>query len=424
MRFSWLQNKKAVLLPLILGITALSWWLSSRSPTPRNVFAPQTPPTVDGSPTGEPRSEPTSDEPPVQLVETPVVIPEGMNLPELAGLRLMAPPGFTINIFASGMRKPRMLAVNQQGELMVTAMDEGVVYVLPDRDQDGVADRKVVFAKNLLRPHGIARDKDSLVIATEREVIRFWDRNADGQAEDHRVLVGNLPRGGNHVSRTLAIDAAGRLYVSVGSSCNVCRDDPRRAAILRFEPDGSGEIVFAAGLRNAVGIVLGPEGELWATDNGRDWLGDELPPEEVNIVRNGRHYGWPFCYGDRIPDPQMGIPEFCRTTESPLVSMQAHSAPLGLRFLGSESFPRSLQGDLVVAFHGSWNRSQPTGYKVVRVNLQDGRPIAVEDFINGWLLPDGTVRGRPVDLIHGSDGALYLTDDLRGVIYRIAFTGS
>jgi glucose/arabinose dehydrogenase len=215
------------------------------------------------------------------------------------------------------------------------------------------------------------------------------------------------------------------LYVSVGSSCNVCREeDPRRAAILAYNPDGSNERVFATGLRNAVGLALNPEsGEIWATNNGRDWLGDDLPPETVYLVRENGDYGWPRCHVGRIVDPEFGSPDGCSNVVDPAVEMQAHTAPLGLDFYTGDAFPLPYRGDLFIALHGSWNRSVPVGYKVVRIPMQQGKPGPVQDFVTGWLEEDGSNWGRPVGVITGADGALYISDDSGGRVYRVAFLG-
>jgi glucose/arabinose dehydrogenase len=236
--------------------------------------------------------------------------------------------------------------------------------------------------------------------------------------------VSGLPDGG-HSTRTILFGGDGKMYVSIGSSCNVCREkDPRRAAIVRYNRDGGGEEIFATGLRNSVGITWHPATkELWGTDNGRDLLGDDSPPDEINIIREGKNYGWPNCYADRVVDREFGTAEICQKSEAPAVKLQAHSAPLGLAFYTGKQFPREYQGDLFVALHGSWNRSKKTGYKVVRVKIENGRPGQVEDFITGWLTENETVWGRPVDLIVGKDGALYLSDDAGGVVYRISYHG-
>jgi glucose/arabinose dehydrogenase len=239
------------------------------------------------------------------------------------------------------------------------------------------------------------------------------------------VIITDLPPGGAHTTRTVLFGADGRLYIAAGSSCNVCDEtDPHRAAVWVFEADGIGGRLFARGLRNAVGLALNPwTGEIWATNNGRDFLGDDSPPETVYVVQDGRNYGWPRCHAGVIVDPNMGGPGACSGVEKPIVEMQAHTAPLGLAFYTAEQFPPQYRG-LFIALHGSWNRSVPVGYKVVYVPLLDGRVAGpAEDFATGWLRPDGSSWGRPVGVTVAADGSLLVSDDKGGFIYRTTFSG-
>jgi glucose/arabinose dehydrogenase len=346
------------------------------------------------------------------------------------------PPGFALMVYAEGLDGPRFMAFGPDtgagpnfeippAALYVTAIRAGEVVALPDRNQDVLADDKVVFTDGLRSPHGIAWHDGWLYVGETHQVIRLRDTNGDLRADEREVVVPNLPGGEQHFTRTVGFGPDGGLYVSVGSSCDVCKEsDPRRAAILRFEPDKGGETtIYARGLRNAVGFTWHPEtGEMWATDNGRDWLGDDLPPEELDLIQAGDDHGWPYCYGDRIPDPDMGSEERCAETQPATFDMPAHSAPLGLEFYTGEAFPAEYRGDLFIAFHGSWNRSVPTGYKVVRVRFREGRPVAMEDFVDVWLV-GLRVRHRPVDVKTGPDGALYISDDRGGTIFRLAHAG-
>jgi len=241
-------------------------------------------------------------------------------------------------------------------------------------------------------------------------------------------MIDNYPTEGAHRTRTVAFLPDGRMVVSIGSSCNACvEEDPRRAAILVYDgPETTGERLFATGLRNAVGLAVHPEtGRLWSTNNGRDMMGDDLPPETVYIVEEGLDYGWPYCHGGDVIDPELGGPDTCQDVGRPVVQMQAHSAPLGLAFYNGDEFPEDYQGDLFIAFHGSWNRSEPTGYKVVRLLLDGSQPAGpVEDFASGWLDEEtNQASGRPVGLAVGPDGALYVSDDKGGFIYRIRYSG-
>ena len=342
------------------------------------------------------------------------------------------PTGFHIGIYAL-VDGVRWLEKTPQGTLYATSPTQGKVYVLPDANNDGVADEVKVFADNLPGVHGIAFHDNAIYVATEGEIIRLTDTNGDGVADKRDVLANDLPTGGGHSTRTLAFGPDGNLYVSAGSSCNVCQEtNDKRAAISQYSADGKFQKVFASGLRNAVGAVFQPgTSELWATDNGRDNLGDDIPPETVYNIKEGTNYGWPFCYGDRVPDKSQNPPAgFCEKTGTPAVKMQAHSAPLGLAFYDGGKFPEQNSGDLFVGFHGSWNRSVPTGYKLVRISFKDNQPDAsagdhlVQDFATGWQTGNGDVWGRPVDPFVAPDGSLLLTDDKAGAIYRIYYAGT
>ncbi len=334
------------------------------------------------------------------------------------------PPGFAIGVYASGLRSPRMLAIGPDGQLYAAERGAGRIVRLPDRDGDGQADGVEVVADGLEAPSSLAFFQDgSLYVGETSRVLQLSAQDARGVFQNRRVIVDGLPSGGHNTRTVLFSPDWSKLYVSVGSSCNVCdEDDPRRAAILSYNPDGSGEAIYASGLRNAVGIAFRPgTDELWATVNGRDMLGDDLPPETVYRVQQGEDYGWPRCHSGRIVDPEFGAPDACQGVPLPKVEMQAHSAPLGLAFYTGQAFPEEYQGDLFVAFHGSWNRRVPTGYKVVRIPMQDGNPGAAQDFAAGWLTEEGGVWGRPVDVVTGPDGGLYISDDSGGVIYRVYY---
>ena len=347
--------------------------------------------------------------------------PAGWSPAQDGAIRL--PPGFRLDTFASGLGSPRFLAVSPSGDIFVSVPSRGQVVALPDRTGRGRADQVVVYASGLNRPHGLAFFQGFLYVAETDAVVRFPYRPGELAGGKPEAVVRDLPSGGGHWTRTIAFGPDGKMYLSVGSSCNACEErDPRRAAILQFNPDGTRERIFARGIRNAVGITFQPQtGELWATNNGRDWLGDNLPPETILIVKDGAHFGWPYCYGRRVPDPDHGRPDFCKTTALPAVEIQAHSAPLGLVFYTGGMFPREFRGDLFVGLHGSWNRSEPTGYKVIRIPMQDGKPAAPQDFATGWL-QGSHAQGRPVDVITGKDGALYVSDDRAGVIHRISYS--
>lgn len=340
--------------------------------------------------------------------------------------RLKLPTGFRLEIFAQAPHA-RMMAFTPGGVLLVTATTDGKVLALPDSKHSGRAERTVTVLDNLNAPHGIAVHKGKLYVAETHQLQRYdWDesqlRATNGQ------VIARYPGGGQHFTRTLLF-ANGKMYLSAGSTCNVCVEKEReRAAVTEWDEDGSGQRIFASGLRNAVGLAVNPKtGTVWATDNGRDWLGDSRPPDEVNdLGKNGGNFGWPYCFADRVADVTQikpGDPR-CKTTVQPEVQIQAHSAPLGLAFYSGKMFPAEYQGDLFVALHGSWNRSRPTGYKVIRMKVDtNGHPGTKEDFITGWIRPaetrNGVWMGRPVDIAVGPDGAMYISDDAAGVIYRV-----
>jgi glucose/arabinose dehydrogenase len=344
--------------------------------------------------------------------------------------QLKAPPGFHISVFAEDVDGARMMVFSPGGVLLVSESGEGKVVALPDPKHAGKAARTVTILSGLNEPHGLAFYEGKLYVAENDKVRRYdWDE-ANLRASNPKRLA-DLPTGGGHSTRTLLFHG-GKMYISAGSSCNVCIEkDPRRAAVMEFNPDGSGQKIFAKGLRNAVGLAVNPKTDtVWATVNGRDWLGDDLPPEVVvDLGKDGGDFGWPYCYGDRVFDPNFTKPgdDRCKNVARPKVQMQAHSAPLGLAFYEGSEFPAEYRNNLFVAFHGSWNRSVPTGYKVVRVKLDDkGQPQGgVEDFITGWLAPGETKKGRwmgrPVGIVFASDGSMYLSDDAGGVIYRITY---
>lgn len=335
---------------------------------------------------------------------------------------IKVPPGFHLEVYADDLPGVRFMALSPRGDLTVSRPGRGEILVLPDRNRDGRPDRVSVFASDLDRPHGVAWRDGALYVAETGAVQRLTDADGDLVAEDKTLLTKDLPDGGMHWTRTLGFGPDGAMYVSAGSSCNACdEEDPRRATIMRFKPDGSGREIYARGLRNAVGFTWHPvTRELWATDNGRDWLGNNLPPEELNRIQFGGHYGWPNCFGARKPDPQKGDATRCAKTIPPAVEFPAHMAPLGVTFYTGKQFPAEYRHNAFVAFHGSWNRFPPAGYKVVRVRFQDGRPAGYEDFATGWLR-GGRDWGRPVDVLTAPDGALFVTDDAGGRIYRITY---
>ena len=343
-------------------------------------------------------------------------------------LPLHLPEGFRIGTFASHLGPVRFMAFSPDGILLVSMPSpaglyggsghaDGVVYALPDQNGDGTADLTKTVLSGLRLPHGLAFYGGYLYVAEEGTVARY-PYLGNGSVGDRQV-VATLPSGGSHRSRTIAFGSSGTMYVSVGSDCNACTDgDSGTATVWAFDADGSAGRVFARGLRNAVGLTLHPTTDaLWATENGRDFLGDDLPPDELNIIREGGHYGWPYCYGRRVNDPNHRNYD-CGATIASVHETQAHSATLGLDFIPVE-FSAAWAGDVLVARHGSWNRSAPVGSDVIRVQVRGNTTVGEAPFITGWLTPDGRKLGRPVDVLFGADGALYVSDDQANRIYRV-----
>lgn len=334
------------------------------------------------------------------------------------------PPGFGISVFASGLATPRNLAIGQDGQLYVVARGAGQVVRLPDLNHDGLSDGLQVVAGGLDSPSSLAFYKDgSLYVSTPTQVFRLSQPDANGAFQKRDLLIDGLPSRQGHFTRTLLFSPDWSfLFIQVGSSCNACiESDPRRATIMRFNPDGSGGEIYARGLRNAVGITFRPgTNELWATNNGSDYLGADQPADTVLSVQQGVNYGWPQCEAG-IVDPLFGAPGACSGILNPPIHLQAHSAALGLTFYDGTQFPAEYRGDIFVAMHGSIYRTVPTGYKVVRIHFTNGQPGPAQDFATGWLTGAGKAWGRPADVLTGPDGSLFVSDDSGGIIYRIFY---
>jgi len=353
------------------------------------------------------------------------VLASGCRSQEIRPSQLKLPPGFQLQVFAETGAHPRLMAITPGGNLLVTASKEGQVLALPDANHDGKADKVEKILTGLDEPHGIAFYQGKLFIA-ETGKVRRYDWNETRLQASNPATLAALPGGGVHFTKTL-IFHGGAMYVSVGSDCNVCDEGKRRANVLRFDVDGKKDEVFAWGIRNAVGMAVSPQTKtIWVTENSRDWLGDDAPPDEIDdLGTDGGDFGWPYCYGDRTPDSKFNDTKRCAATKPALVKLPAHVAPLGLAFYSGKQFPQEFHNDLFVALHGSWNRSTPVGYKVVHVRLDaKGNPQKVDDFVTGWLTSasKGSYWGRPVDVITGADGALYISDDMNGAIYRVTYS--
>jgi glucose/arabinose dehydrogenase len=345
--------------------------------------------------------------------------------PSALQARIRLPRGFSIGIWADGLSGARFLRVTPAGDLLLSRSRAGEIVLLErDANGDGRSDGRRVLLQGLDRPQGMDLHDGWLYVAETGAIgrIRFDPSTRETSGAFERIVRG-LPTGGNHWSRTLRFGPDGWMYVSIGSSCNVCEEsDPRRAAIVRYHPDGSGEEIFATGLRNSVGFDWRPgTGDLYATDNGRDLLGDDFPPCELNRIEAGRFYGWPYANGSRVPDPDFGAGHADRiaATTPPAHEFRAHNAPLGITFVRSEHAAEAYRGAALVALHGSWNRTRKDGYRVVSLHWQPGGSIEERDFAVGFE-QDGNVIGRPVDVAEGPDGSFFVSDDYAGAVYRIA----
>jgi glucose/arabinose dehydrogenase len=335
---------------------------------------------------------------------------------------LKLPENFKVEIFAKGLAGARVMQYGPDGALWVSQPSQGKISAF----KDGKITTPVT---GLNKPHGFVfdyQDPNVLYIAEEHQVTR---RLVSGGAP---VKIADLTtQSGGHSTRTIEFGPDGRLYVSIGSTCNVCiESDPVRASIYVMDKDGKNLRQYAKGLRNSVFFDWSEvDGSMWATEMGRDNLGDNTPPDEINVIREGGNYGWPNCYGNNIHDTSFDKNTYIRNPcderfgEIPAkVELQAHSAPLGMDFVPEEGWPEEYWYDLIVAFHGSWNRTEPTGYKLVRVKLDNkGNYEGTEDFITGWLSADKkSVLGRPVDVLIQPGGNMYVSDDKAGVIYKVS----
>jgi len=353
----------------------------------------------------------------------------GIDPPSMATVaqHLQAPAGFRIALYSSDVPLARVMAMTAAGDLIVSRTRADVVSLVErDRDGDGRSDGHRVLFDDLDGPHGLALQDGWLYVAERTAVgrVRFDAASGELAGPYERILTG-LTSDGFHQTKTIGFGPDGWLYLAQGSSCNVCVEkDPRRATIMRLRPDGSGAEVVATGLRNSVGFDWAPwNGVLYATDNGRDLLGDDFPPDELNHIEPGRFYGWPFFNGNGVPDPDFGTQySGAEPPTNPVHGFRPHNAPLGIHFLrGPAATLAGYERAALVALHGSWNRSTPDGYKVVALRWRDDGSIEESDFLTGFLNDDGII-GRPAFVTEGPDGAIYVSDDYAGVIYRVSAT--
>jgi glucose/arabinose dehydrogenase len=339
--------------------------------------------------------------------------------------RASLPPGFTIEVFADEVPGARSLALSPGGTLFVGTRERGVVYAIPGAGKARRADKPRVIARGLNMPNGVAFRDGALYVAEVSRILRFDDIEARlDRPPSPAVVTDRFPSDRHHGWKFIAFGPDGWLYVPVGAPCNVCAPPgPLHETITRMKPDGSAIEVYARGVRNSVGFDWHPgQKDLWFTDNGRDWMGDDQPPDELNHApKAGMHFGFPHCHGRAIVDPEFGRGRSCSEFTPPAAELGPHVAALGMRFYTGAMFPPEYRGRIFIAEHGSWNRSTPIGYRVTTVRLSGDRVVAYEPFATGWLSDTGHVAGRPVDVLVMPDGALLVSDDHAGAIYRIAY---
>lgn len=339
--------------------------------------------------------------------------------------RVSLPEGFAIQVFAKDVPGARSMVLGDDGTLFVGTRSAGKVYAVKDTNDDFKADSVITIASGLNSPNGVAFRNGSLYVAEIHRVIRFDNIEKSLSNPPKPVVINDsFPREKHHGWKFIAFGPDGKLYIPVGAPCNNCLSkDKRFASIMRMNPDGSGLEVFSNGVRNTVGFDWHPDSKiLYFTDNGRDWMGDNRPPDELNVApRKGMHFGYPFCHGKDVLDPEFGSGKSCSEYTPPLRELGPHVAALGMRFYTGNQFPDKYRNSIFIAEHGSWNRSTPIGYRVTMVSLKGQEAPTYQVFAEGWL-EGASAWGRPVDVLVYTDGSLLVSDDRDGTVYRIFYT--
>ena len=334
------------------------------------------------------------------------------------------PPKFKIQLYAHDVPNARSMVMSPNGVLFVGTRQAGKVYAVIDNNGDYVADEVITIAEGLTMPNGVAFRNGALYVAEVNRILRYDNIEKMLQNPPQPVVVNDsFPSDQHHGWKYIAFGPDGKLYVPVGAPCNVCEQKDRRyASIMRMNPDGSHLEIYAFGIRNTVGFDWHPtSGDLWFTNNGRDWMGDDLPPDTLHHAPvKGLNFGFPYCHGGDVPDPEYGKNRRCNEFTPPAIKLDPHVAPLGMKFYTGRQFPARYQNQIFIAEHGSWNRSIPIGYRITLVNLDKNKPLKYEVFAEGWLQGD-KAWGRPVDVLVMQDGGLIVSDDRAGVIYRITY---
>jgi glucose/arabinose dehydrogenase len=346
--------------------------------------------------------------------------------------QLKKPAGFSVDVFARDLGSPRLMAVAPDGSVYVTRRGSGDVLRLRDADGDGRAEVTSMVAQGIDGVHGVAVQGNKLFLASTRYVFA-GTLSADGSVAMPMAVVLDLPMGGEHPDRSIGFGPDGKLHISVASSCDVCvESNAEQATMLQTAADGTGRAILARGLRNSIGFGWHPTtGELWAAEEGSGPRGGTTPPDELNRITQGSHYGWPYCFGKRQVDGMIADPEgvskdaFCRNTQSPALELGTRGSPFALAFYNGTQFPMEYRGDALVALRGNIGSAPLSGLKVIRVRFGNGQPSMVEDFVSGFAVEGGSAYfARPAGLVVAADGALLLSDDANGIIYRVSYTGS
>lgn len=336
---------------------------------------------------------------------------------------LSLPPGFRIEVYAADVPSARELALGAKGTVFAGSRDPGKVYALIDADRDGRAERVVTVASDLDQPTGVAFHDGDLYIGAMSRILRVRDVESHLDAPPKpEIVTDKLPTDSSHGWKFIAFGPDGRLYVPIGAPCNLCDKGKAYAKILSMKPDGSDWQDVAYGIRNTVGFNWHPAtGELWFTDNGRDMLGDDLPSDELNrVTKPGEHFGYPYCHQGDTLDPEFGKGKSCGDYTPPVQKLGAHVASIGMRFYTGSMFPAEYRNAVIVAQHGSWNRSKKSGYRVMAVRLDGDRVAGYAPLVDGFMR-DEKVSGRPSDVLVMPDGSLLVADDMAGAVYRVTY---
>jgi glucose/arabinose dehydrogenase len=334
------------------------------------------------------------------------------------------PPGFKIEVFAEGVAGARSMALGNNGTLYIGTRDQGVVYAVRDLDGDHEADEIKVIAEGLNMPNGVAFLNGDLYVSEISRILKFNQiENYPDKPPEPQVINDDFPQDKHHGWKYIAFGPDGMLYIPVGAPCNKCEPPSDiYSTITRMDPDGKGLEIFAYGIRNTVGFDWHPEtGKLWFTENGSDWMGDNRPPDELNRVdKKGEHFGYPYIHGYAMVDPEYGEGHDPGNYTPPMIELGPHVAALGMCFYTGTMFPPEYRNDIFIAEHGSWNRTEPIGYRIMHVEVEENEAVSYNVFAEGWLQKD-TAWGRPVDVLVMPDGALLVSDDKSGTIYRISY---